>query len=187
MNKSIVVYGPQGCGKTLFAAELMAHLGLRHLVDDAQVTLRAIGENPLDTLFLTNARPDWAAEQDDPRVRDFYTLLQPAGLLYDARLVRRDALEGTFIHPHLPAYEDTSRDEEDITPLVIAQGFEIVTVAPDPEFDALADDYWEHIKAWQPSPPDGDDAWRLAAIVDTEDGARAWYVRPISTPPDRRH
>lgn len=179
MNRSIVVYGPQGCGKTLFAQDLMQHLGLHRIFDDGEVDLHQYQANSVDTLLLSNTAPHWAAENNDPRVREFYSLLKPAGLLYDPRLINRDQMDGQFFHPHLPAYEEESREEEDITPLVTAQGFAIATVTPDPEIDSLADDYWEQIKAWEPSPPDDRDEWRLAAILDTEDGARAWYVRPL--------
>lgn len=34
ITKSVIVYGPQGCGKTKNAATLAAHFGLSHIVDD---------------------------------------------------------------------------------------------------------------------------------------------------------
>lgn len=34
MNKSIIVYGPQGCGKTRYAERMRKHFGLSSVVDD---------------------------------------------------------------------------------------------------------------------------------------------------------
>lgn len=34
MNKSVIVYGPKGCGKTRNAERLRAHFGLDHVIDD---------------------------------------------------------------------------------------------------------------------------------------------------------
>ncbi len=46
---SIIVYGPQGCGKTRHAEELRAHFGLTRVVDDY-----VLGPLPDDALVLTN-------------------------------------------------------------------------------------------------------------------------------------
>lgn len=47
---SIVVYGPQGCGKTRNKAALAAHFGLSNIIDDWSP-----GDTlPEDTLALTN-------------------------------------------------------------------------------------------------------------------------------------
>ncbi|MBA0283832.1 MULTISPECIES: hypothetical protein [Stenotrophomonas] len=34
MNRSVVIYGPQRCGKTSNAQELRAHFGLQEVLDD---------------------------------------------------------------------------------------------------------------------------------------------------------
>ena len=34
MNRTVVVYGPQGCGKTRNAEKLMRHFGMKRIVDD---------------------------------------------------------------------------------------------------------------------------------------------------------
>jgi hypothetical protein len=48
---SLVIYGPQGCGKTRNALRLAAHFGLSHIIDEWQP-----GDLlPPDTLALTNA------------------------------------------------------------------------------------------------------------------------------------
>lgn len=56
---SVIIYGPQGCGKTRNAEALAKHFGLNHIIDDGE------DENgnswhpgdpvPDDTLVLTNA------------------------------------------------------------------------------------------------------------------------------------
>ncbi len=59
MNKSYVVYGPQGCGKTRNAKRIAKALGLNAILDDFD------GKQPLprtDTLALTNVVP--------PRIAD---------------------------------------------------------------------------------------------------------------------
>lgn len=52
LNKAhgIIVYGPQGCGKTTHAAALAAHYGKSRIVDDWEQGGRLDG----DTLALTN-------------------------------------------------------------------------------------------------------------------------------------
>jgi hypothetical protein len=178
MNKSVIVYGPQGCGKTLLAKELATHFGVSKIQDE--YTGQPLKTTDLtDTLFLAHERPSWSTDLDR-RVVDFFDVLRPAGLLYDARLIFRDTTDGTFFHPHLPAWPDPDDDGRDITPLVAKQGYAIATVLPDDEIDALADDYAEKLKAWSPAAPDDRADWRLAAIADTEDGPQAWFVRPLN-------
>lgn len=187
MNKTVIVYGPQGCGKTLLAQDIAKHFRLSRIVDAENLTPRFVEKNPADTLILTNEKPAWL----DPgyelagsrRVLDFFDVIKEAGLLYDARLLHRDS-DGTCLHPHLPAWEDPDDEEKDITPLVNDQGYEIRTIqADEDELNPMADDYWDRMRAWQPEPPDDDPRWRLAFIGDTEDGAAAWFVRPLDLPP----
>ncbi|HHA2922774.1 TPA: hypothetical protein ACOFDN_001117 [Stenotrophomonas maltophilia] len=57
MNRSVVIYGPQRCGKTSNAQELRAHFGLHEVLDDWD----GHTAYPLeDTLVLTN-NPDAVA------------------------------------------------------------------------------------------------------------------------------
>jgi hypothetical protein len=50
MNKSIIVYGPQGCGKTRWAERIAKHFGLATVVDDWD----GLGLlNCFNTLYLT--------------------------------------------------------------------------------------------------------------------------------------
>jgi hypothetical protein len=104
---------------------------------------------------------------------------EPILELYSPLLIHRDPVDGSFYHPHLPAWESDQDDERDITPLLTEQGFSIVQTTPDDDWaqDPLSDAYAEAFKAWQPQPPDNTGTWLLAAIVDTEDGPQAWFVR----------
>jgi replication-associated recombination protein RarA len=55
MEKSIIVYGPQGSGKTTLAPEIMKHFGLKKLIDGAKPG----GHIPKHgALVLTNVTPD---------------------------------------------------------------------------------------------------------------------------------
>lgn len=55
MSKSVVVHGPQACGKTRNAEALRKHYGLTSILDDWNPHERL----PLrDTLVLTNANPE---------------------------------------------------------------------------------------------------------------------------------
>lgn len=53
MNKSCVVYGPQGCGKTRHAKRIAKHLGLSKIVEDDDAILRIDRFSKTDTLYLT--------------------------------------------------------------------------------------------------------------------------------------
>lgn len=64
MNKSWIVYGPQGCGKTRNAKAIAKRLGLGKVRDgwDGRKHTFAL----TDTLHLTNEIPAWA--KDNRRV-----------------------------------------------------------------------------------------------------------------------
>ncbi|WP_349998102.1 hypothetical protein [Stenotrophomonas lacuserhaii] len=90
---------------------------------------------------------------------------------------------GQLIHPDLPTWPDDR--EEPLDKLVLAQGFDFVTVAGDFTDEALEDGdelYWKEMRAWNPEAPEGD--WRLAWMGDTEDGPYAWFVRPMALRPE---
>lgn len=53
-KQSVVVYGPQACGKSVHAEKLRAHFGLAAVIDDAH---RWNKPAPEDTLILTNSVP----------------------------------------------------------------------------------------------------------------------------------
>lgn len=85
------------------------------------------------------------------------------------------------IHPDLPEYEDGDITLADLHP-VIAMGFEIDFRPMDhvftkEELDSGADDYFARLLNLDPPPPPG---WALAAVIDTEDGPQAWFVRPLA-------
>lgn len=56
MTRSIIVYGPQGCGKSLHAERLRKHYGLKHVIED---WAPGTGESlPVyDALVLTHMQP----------------------------------------------------------------------------------------------------------------------------------
>lgn len=60
MNESIVVYGPQGCGKTTAAQALATHFGLHTIVDDESLPPKHVIRATPGCLYLTNDRPEWA-------------------------------------------------------------------------------------------------------------------------------
>lgn len=181
MNRSVILYGPQGCGKTLLSLELVRHFDLKRVVDAVDVTMHVYDRHPTDTLFLTNQRPAWTHD-DDRRVVGFYDAAKAAGLLYDARLVRRRAGDGTFLHPHLPVGELTELDTgiDDISPLIAEQGFAVAEVSPPDDVPGRYSEYCEYLRNWRPVPPSTDPSWRLAAVVETDDGPRALFVRPFN-------
>ncbi|UVJ42536.1 AAA family ATPase [Pseudomonas sp. LS1212] len=57
LSKSVLVHGPQGCGKSTHAHTIAKALGLRNILDDWQP---GAAVPLLDTLVLTNANnPLW--------------------------------------------------------------------------------------------------------------------------------
>lgn len=68
-EKSWIVYGPQGCGKTLHAKAIAKALGLDHIVDDwdgSRSTLKLT-----NTLHITHHLPRWVEESGVRRVLTF--------------------------------------------------------------------------------------------------------------------
>ncbi len=55
MNTSIIIYGPQGCGKTRHSKALAQHFGLSQISDDFPSFSKP---NPEDTLHLCQEKPD---------------------------------------------------------------------------------------------------------------------------------
>lgn len=55
MNQSVIIYGPQGCGKTVNAQRLMRHFGLREVVDESPELTRSVA--PRGVLVLTCYSP----------------------------------------------------------------------------------------------------------------------------------
>jgi cytidylate kinase len=71
-NRSVFVYGPAGCGKTTHAVALAKHFGLSKIADPIDAANQPSQKGwDLDWLYLSNARPTWAPE-DDRRVIEFY-------------------------------------------------------------------------------------------------------------------
>ncbi len=57
MEKSIVVYGPKGCGKTRNAKAIAKAFGLGDIVDDWEPRTPVLKRQSVNTLFLTNVAP----------------------------------------------------------------------------------------------------------------------------------
>lgn len=77
MEKSVVVYGPQGCGKTTHAKALAKHFGVAHIVDDARSDLPKLEK--CDHLYLMRGRPTWA-DDSYRRVLPFDQACRLAGI-----------------------------------------------------------------------------------------------------------
>lgn len=77
MNKSIIIHGPQGCGKSMHAAELAKHFGLRKIVELDDYPRQKIHKT--DHLYLTSFKP--SADTDIcRRVMSFDQAMRQAGL-----------------------------------------------------------------------------------------------------------
>ncbi len=64
MNKSVIVFGPAGCGKTTNAVRLAQHFGLNKIADGADLTRPPRHRGwEVDTLYLVQERPTWAPEE----------------------------------------------------------------------------------------------------------------------------
>jgi hypothetical protein len=55
LNKTVCIYGPQGCGKTLHSARFANHFGLARIIDDWFPGDRW---PPLGALLLTYEKPN---------------------------------------------------------------------------------------------------------------------------------
>ena len=93
---SIIVYGPQGCGKTHHSQALRAHFKLSAVLDDHEPPLRGgvfeLLQNPkyapqvkaLNALILTAERPPHFVMEIEPRrVLSFAQAMKQAGLKSD--------------------------------------------------------------------------------------------------------
>ena len=74
---SVIVYGPQGCGKSTHAELLREHFGMQRVVDDAadpypKTKLAAMRFKAGDTLYLTNQGPPYPIDaHTDRRIHHF--------------------------------------------------------------------------------------------------------------------
>lgn len=106
--RSVVVFGPQGCGKTRNAEALAAHFGLRFVVDDWDPKHHCLVRGALH-LSHAPSKSDTARSFDfdtiafDPDKRGRVTFLHPESL-HQAKLWGRPS----FIMPegHRKVYQD---------------------------------------------------------------------------------
>ena len=75
MNPSLVIHGPQGCGKTVNGQRLARHFGLARIMDDEWQWHFPI---PPGTLVLTNEPPP-ARVAKTVRVMSFAEAMRAAG------------------------------------------------------------------------------------------------------------
>ena len=79
---SIVVVGPQGCGKTTNAERIKQHFGLGRIVDEGQLA-RVLAKGPklepFGVLYLTNAAPS-AVKCNGAIVMDYIDVVKLANL-----------------------------------------------------------------------------------------------------------
>ena len=73
--KSVVVYGPARCGKTRFAQVLAAHYRLERVEDLERLDARI---ERTGVLYLAQARPTWAEEDDRPDAAHRFQRRRPA-------------------------------------------------------------------------------------------------------------
>lgn len=85
MNKSIVVYGPQGCGKSKNAKAFMKFFGLNCLFDGHPIEL---GYPKFDTLVLTNHHPS-TLQKWNRRVIEFDKAMAMMNAPIDSNGMRR--------------------------------------------------------------------------------------------------
>lgn len=102
--------------------------------------------------------------------------------LYAPALIERDAETGQFWHPHLPfpGGADAVPSPPEMSASMAEQGDWIV-VEPPAGFHACDGSaaFWQAMRDWQPTPPDGE-GWQLACIAVDDVGPRAWFVRPYA-------
>lgn len=100
---------------------------------------------------------------------------------FAAEKVCRDA-SGQFWHPDLWSLGLPDSDD-DITLALPAAGFVGRWVDgderafPDDVIRDGGDRYWDALRAWEPAPPADGGGWKLAAIVDADNGPQALFVR----------
>lgn len=75
MDKSWIVHGPQGCGKTRNAKVIAKALGLRHIRDDWDGRRKTFATT--DTLHITHELPEWA--EQNRRVLTYTEAMRRAG------------------------------------------------------------------------------------------------------------
>lgn len=96
---SIIIYGPQGCGKSRHAEALARHFGCRHIVDgiiDPYPRTRVDAERLKlgDTLILTQTPPPYPIDASDRRILHFDRAMAALRQRADRRAHKRQAKPG---------------------------------------------------------------------------------------------
>jgi hypothetical protein len=87
MNKAVIIYGRQGCGKTLRADDMKAHFGKARVVDHAEFLYHRF---PADAVVLAQG-DGWAGNTQ--RYGEPVTAISFEQFLRDAGLVEKHAEE----------------------------------------------------------------------------------------------
>lgn len=96
---SVIVYGPQGCGKSRHAEALARHFGCRHIVDQAadpypRTKMQAVRFKLGNTLFLTHMAPPYPIDACDRRILHFDKAMAALRQRADRRAHKRQAKPG---------------------------------------------------------------------------------------------
>lgn len=74
-NKPLIIYGPEGCGKTRYAQVLARHFGKEIIIDG--LSRYDAEETTLNALYLTN---EDLSDSDDSRAIPFHVAAKAAGI-----------------------------------------------------------------------------------------------------------
>ena len=74
-NKPLIIYGPEGCGKTRYAQVLARHFGKGIIIDG--LSRYDAEETTLNALYLTN---EDLSDSDDSRAIPFHVAAKAAGI-----------------------------------------------------------------------------------------------------------
>lgn len=96
---SIIIHGPQGCGKSRHAEALARHFGCTHIIDQAadpypRTKLAAVRFKLGNTLFLTNKAPPYPIDHRDRRILHFDRAIAALRQRADRRSHKRQAKPG---------------------------------------------------------------------------------------------
>lgn len=96
---SIIIHGPQGCGKSRHAEALARHFGCGHIVDQAadpypRTDMQRVRFKLGNTLFLTHKAPPYPVDDSDRRILHFDKALAALRQRNDRRAHKRQAKPG---------------------------------------------------------------------------------------------
>lgn len=174
LSTCLVVFGPQGCGKTSNAELLRATFGKDRVYDEW--TFHDPGRAPKpNSLILTidrNEAPGFI------NVISYQTAMAAVPEPENVPVARDE--DGGWLHPAIPWH--LVPDDHDATPLLERMGYESAVRsmehdAPEDVRDRYIDRGEPDFSEWHPTPPSGQTGWFLGAVYDTEEGPKAAWLR----------